>query len=1282
MWFFLIIGLGFAQTKIEVETNWKGPSQRTLLQEMSEYFAEIGKFWYFIGKIEEIVGDRLNIDAIISKISRSEIEKKLINCSLSNREFSARMEFYSKLEEKDRAALKENCRDFYIINSAASCLLDKSLFATKEIDIYHFDHTMFKGKNSVIAYLDISDIHFSEISLKIRDFCIKNNATYVLRHRDTRINEADHLGGYGVELQLKNHYESQLIAKDNNFKFKALKKLVSMLPNWKRILKLLENFPENIPDLNSTKFSESFKKDSLSVTELNAKFKDEGVILINNHYVPAELFTVLSVLRAEYNAIEELKMIGIPQSTALIMLGNFNLRVHTDISVSKHLKTGSSIGRIYINDLEKDLKYSEWQKKTSDFLSTYDVDLAKVAKNFYNLIAIVDLDKEIGWKGIKAVIYLYTKNYPVRLGFVFLGNPDLAFVMHQACKCLESNETSITDFFGKLEYNMTALEVHSLAKNYCETAEFEAIINSKKRLPTIICDNFRLCGPVHWILNGQVLEINFDKHFDKTIIGELRKEKRNIMNAKVKGILRSPLTSYFENLTSEFPIERNHLNLLDGILNEEIYYGIPSFGYNFDFNGNSKLMTYVVFAGINDQALIFHTLKLFKEASYLKIRIRYIFNSNEMDDEWYKILCYIKFIHDENKKLNYTGSVTDFEEFQCEYSLEYIKASFMKKIPELISGVLINGKMISKNEISSYLDLKKIYDLEIERSGLNNVQKLLQTSIKENKLDNAMEKASYILLRQLSHISYFASYASHPIVFSKDFTKRVVNTNNIYFNIDVLINPLNEKGRHLSSLCFWLIDLGSSLGATFVVSSTSRSTDKIQINYLKKDLNQEFLVSKIINKSVSLTLNIPESWVLQYNTPIYLDDLQLNKEPNLKFSLKHILITGNSKAIQNNFEVKMQSGIGIKLFETEKEIASTFIMKNLGYFQFYANPGIFNISLSGSCKDEWNLPNLEPIIVKDYRQKPLRFNLYKIPLENKTADSENNPKKIENQVINIFSIAEGKTYERFMEIMILSVMSHTKSEIKFWLYGDFLSTNFKNSIEILSEKMKFQYEFVSYKWPSWLPTQKTISNRIFAYRALLFDLFFPSNVTKIISMDADQVVREDISELWNTDLQGNAYGFVPFCESNNATFGFRFWKDGYWQKQLKGKPYFIYALSITDLGKYRSIGVGDILRFYYEYFISSSNSLQNLDQDLVNFIQNKVPITQLPSEWLWCDTWCAHEEKDKAKIIDLCNNPLTKEPKLDIAKRVIPLWKKYNEIVEKLDKFTESKGIAAYRTDL
>lgn len=109
---------------------------------------------------------------------------------------------------------------------------------------------------------------------------------------------------------------------------------------------------------------------------------------------------------------------------------------------------------------------------------------------------------------------------------------------------------------------------------------------------------------------------------------------------------------------------------------------------------------------------------------------------------------------------------------------------------------------------------------------------------------------------------------------------------------------------------------------------------------------------------------------------------------------------------------------------------------------------------------------------------------------------------------------------------------------------------------------------------------------------------------------------------------------------------------GFWQTHLRDHPYHISALFVVDLAAFRSRGIGDQYRDTYHGLTADPNSLSNLDQDLPNYLQHSVRIHSLPEEWLWCETWCGNASKPSAKTIDLCNNPLTKEPKLDQARRI------------------------------
>ncbi|KAJ8685939.1 hypothetical protein QAD02_021732, partial [Eretmocerus hayati] len=110
----------------------------------------------------------------------------------------------------------------------------------------------------------------------------------------------------------------------------------------------------------------------------------------------------------------------------------------------------------------------------------------------------------------------------------------------------------------------------------------------------------------------------------------------------------------------------------------------------------------------------------------------------------------------------------------------------------------------------------------------------------------------------------------------------------------------------------------------------------------------------------------------------------------------------------------------------------------------------------------------------------------------------------DNQRLNIFSLASGHLYERFLRIMMLSVLKHTTSPVKFWFLKNYLSPLFKDFLPHMARKYGFEYEFVQYKWPRWLHQQVEKQRTIWGYKILFLDVLFPLNVKKIIFVDADQ----------------------------------------------------------------------------------------------------------------------------------------------------------------------------------
>lgn len=159
--------------------------------------------------------------------------------------------------------------------------------------------------------------------------------------------------------------------------------------------------------------------------------------------------------------------------------------------------------------------------------------------------------------------------------------------------------------------------------------------------------------------------------------------------------------------------------------------------------------------------------------------------------------------------------------------------------------------------------------------------------------------------------------------------------------------------------------------------------------------------------------------------------------------------------------------------------------------------------------------------------------------------------------------------------MILSVLRNTKHTVKFWFIENFLSPSFlvwpfiscvaaapltvffQEFIPRFAEEYGFRYELVTYKWPTWLRPQREKQRIIWAYKILFLDVLFPMNLDKVIFVDADQIIRTDLKELIDLDLRGAPYGYTPMGDDNEEMEGFRFWKTGYWEQSLRGRPYHI-----------------------------------------------------------------------------------------------------------------------------
>lgn len=637
-------------------------------------------------------------------------------------------------------------------------------------------------------------------------------------------------------------------------------------------------------------------------------------------------------------------------------------------------------------------------------------------------------------------------------------------------------------------------------------------------------------------------------------------------------------------------------------------------------------------------------------------------------------------------------------------------------------GLIVNGRILGpldKDEIFSVEDFNLLERHSLKTFG-DKVRKVFEDDTGEGERDSisdwAFRVSALVLGRKNIRTRHEIKYrsADHSVL---KLPPR--DPDSPAFNITVIVDPVSRGAQKLSHILavlqkvlncqIWIFLNAESKLSDMPLKTFYRYVLDSEIKFTPDDkftMGPLARFQKVPVKSLfTLNMDTPENWLVEVvRTPYDLDNIHLEEVDGVvygEFELEYLLLEGHCFDQASGSPPR---GLQFDLGTAQNlEIVDTIVMANLGYFQLKASPGAWFLKLrKGRSSDIYNIvshegTNSQPdsddvqILIGNFRSKIIKIKVAKQPdkqhmdllLESnveprgglwnsitstfsgssvtKEADDDST-----EDVVNIFSLASGHLYERLLRIMMLSVLKHTQTPVKFWFLKNYLSPTFKDFLPFMAKQYGFEYELVQYKWPRWLHQQTEKQRIIWGYKILFLDVLFPLHVKKIIFVDADQVVRADMKELRDLELGGAPYGYTPFCDSRKDMDGYRFWKMGYWATHLQGRKYHISALYVVDLKKFRQVAAGDRLRGQYQGLSQDRNSLSNLDQDLPNNMIHQVGIKSLPQEWLWCETWCDEAEKSRAKTIDLCNNPQTKESKLSSAMRIIPEWKGYDEEIRHL----------------
>ncbi|THU65445.1 hypothetical protein C4D60_Mb05t03700 [Musa balbisiana] len=1047
--------------------------------------------------------------------------------------------------------------------------------------------------------------------------------------------DAVNLGGYGVELALKNmEYKAMddtMIKEDLGHQ--TVQRIVHASDPLQSMQEINQNFPSIVSSLSRMKLNDSIKDEILANQRMVPPGK--SLVALNGALINIEdidLYLLMDLVQQELSFADHFSKLKLPLSAIQKLLSA------APPSESNAFRIDFRSGHVhYLNNLEEDAMYKRWRSNINEILMpVFPGQLRYIRKNLFHAVYTIDM-----------ILSLHQSSIPMRFGIILYSS--------KLVKMIEENGGHLPSSAVQDDKKRTE-DVSSLI--------IRLFLYVKENYDTQLA--FQFLGNVNKLWNSG------------DDFGEENLEAHHVEGAFVDSLLSKAKSPPHDTLLK---------------LEKELTYKEEADGSSlFVFKlGLSRLECCLLMNGLVYEANQEASINAMNEELPRIQEQVYYGHINSKTDVLEKFLS-------ENGYRRYNPQIGGSKRARVAMLLySTVGASstashFVKAFDTAVSGFL-HGQLGLEYGSNAVITNGRIFILKDGSPFLSDDLSLLESVEYELRI-----KYIYEIIDQVEWVD----------VDPDDLTSAVnLNTGNSSIHIDAVIDPLSPSGQKLSPLLriLWkcirpsmrivlnpvssLADLPLKNYYRFVVPSLD---DFSNVDYSVNG-PKAFFSNMPLSKTLTMNLDVPEPWLVEPVVAIHdLDNILLENLGDLRtlqavFELEALLLTGHCAEKDHDPPRGLQLILGTK---RGPHLVDTLVMANLGYWQMKVSPGVWYLQLApGRSADLYALKeggagspgnrSAKLITINDLRGKLVHLEVAKKRGKEheellNASDDQLLEKRKEGQNswnTNILKWASGMIgsgglsrkgetrlvrYERFLKIMILSVLKNTQRPVKFWFIKNYLSPQFKDVIPHMAQEYGFQYELITYKWPTWLHKQKEKQRIIWAYKILFLDVIFPLSLRKVIFVDADQIVRADMGDLYDMDLKGRSLAYTPFCDNNKEMDGYRFWRQGFWKDHLQGKPYHISALYVVDLMKFRQTAAGDTLRVYYETLSKDPNSLSNLDQDLPNYAQHTVPIFSLPQEWLWCESWCGNATKAKAKTIDLCNNPMTKEPKLQGARRIVPEW--------------------------
>ncbi|KAF7242033.1 UDP-glucose:glycoprotein glucosyltransferase 2 [Varanus komodoensis] len=795
---------------------------------------------------------------------------------------------------------------------------------------------------------------------------------------------------------------------------------------------------------------------------------------------------------------------------------------------------------VWINNIEKDQMYDKWPSSFQELLKpAYAGMMRQIRRNLYNLVLFIDPTQEEAVHFIKLVEVIYSQKVPIRIGFVFVvntdevvdGNQDAGVALWRAFNFV-AEEMDIPEAFGSIIHMyrevkdggvLSVSHVKRVLRSAFPHADMQDILgihsyyDERRKAGAAFYKKTRL-GPLPQALfNG----VPFNKK--EMNIGELGTSLLKIMEATEsfqRAVFMGLLNDHKDAV--DFIMEQQNVvsHIHDKILDtERRYLNFASPSVPID----TKDLSTFSFLDSQDKAFVMSENMKYVTKKEGRCSISSKRNLLKCVEEHFLL----------QSRLGMNGDA--FEKKYNTMGTELIKVHqmFCQEVLKLLPGQMAtvsNGRIIGPIEANEF----SVEDFDLlEKVTLTTATAKIKILVKEMALGS--KRGSNLVMKVNALLSSLPKMDTrHDIEFLDDqhsVLKVDPQQSEPFFDIVGIVDPLTREAQQLSHLLFVLGQI-VNMRVRLFMNCRSKLSELPLKSFYRFVLEPELTIGTNnifpyppgatffeMPESPLLTLNMitPESWLVEaVNSSYDLDNIHLKEVDGVvsaEYELEYLLLEGRCFDVSNR---QPTYGLQFTLGTRNNPVkVDTIVMANLGYFQLKANPGAWILRLrEGRSEEIYEIFKHEGtdssgvseeviVVLNSFKSKIIEVQVQKKPDE------------INENLLNDQEDDEGS----MIRIMMLSVLRHTKTPVKFWFLKNYLSPTFKEVIPQMAEEYGFQYELVQYKWPQWLHQQTEKQRIIWGYKILFLDVLFPLAVDKIIFVDADQITRSQAVEGFIGDNQ-------------------------------------------------------------------------------------------------------------------------------------------------------------------